>query len=81
MSNTKKKKEPFKLPAEFEPYRKYLEHHGGGNTVEQLIDALDREGLAFSNIILYTMAYGADEKLTMLKMMMQDGLLPKKDLT
>lgn len=58
-------KSPFVMPDWMEPYREMF-YSTGGNSVEYLIDALNIEGLAFSNAMLFSLALMAEAQVALL---------------
>lgn len=67
--------EPYRLPAELEPYRQMIVNTGG-NTVEELIDALrTNPRLSFSNIILFELAVAVQSQISLLQQLRKAGVL------
>jgi hypothetical protein len=65
----------YKFPEHLEKYRPLISNTGG-NSVENLLDRLkNEEGLAFSNIVVFTMAISVECQISLLARLYKEGLL------
>jgi len=63
------------IPEEAKPYLKYL-NNTGGNTVEDLWHRYYTEdGLAFSNIVVFTMGATIESQVSLIVKLKREGLL------